>query len=347
MRRLIASLAVAAITAPALADDAPAPAQAAQPAWVQKLASDPDSPQMRSYAEQQRKRLAVEKDLKKLRFDHFRKRKDASLLEEGLGKLRGYTDPAVFPSLIELFGDEIAPVRAGLVKQFADLKNIDGDTCLMWLAVFNKHADTRAAAAEQVVARSKQAGSITDGGRLTVLHAIANSNETAATAASQLASTLGITEAIPLMINAQLGGAGGGGGGGNGEGTGDLAFIAIGTQHAYVSDLQPVVADSAVAFDPTLSVVTTGVVLRIGDASVTTYRDAIHTALVDFTSRESGQDTSALAYNVPAWNEWYTKELKPKLDAKAREQAAKVTAQQASDSKGQADTASGSKGAPK
>ncbi|MCH7790832.1 MAG: hypothetical protein IID31_00925 [Planctomycetes bacterium] len=44
---------------------------------------------------------------------------------------------------------------------------------------------------------------------------------------------------------------------------GQIANIFVATQQAYISDLQPVVADSAVGFDPTVAVVTEGVTMLI------------------------------------------------------------------------------------
>lgn len=306
------------------AQSAPAPPAVDQPAWIRTLAKDPDSPAMRAYAEQQRKRVAAEKDLKKLRYEYFRKRKTPDQTAAGLEKLKAYTDPALFPSLVEIFSDEDAPVRRGLVNHFASLGTPDADTTLAWIAVFNKHPDTRAQAADRVASRAKATGGITAGARLTILHAIANGSEIPAGSAAHLASTVGLIEAIPLLINAQVGSAGGGGGGGGaGDGRGgDLAFIFVGTQRAYVSDLTPVVGDSAVGFDPTISVLTEGALLRIGDATVTVNRTVIHEALVDFTTREWGRSTDYLAYDLPAWRAWYEKDFLPTL-AKRAEPSAK------------------------
>ncbi|MEM1184947.1 MAG: hypothetical protein AAGI53_08075 [Planctomycetota bacterium] len=44
---------------------------------------------------------------------------------------------------------------------------------------------------------------------------------------------------------------------------GQTAYVFVATQFSFVSDLQPVVSDSAVGFDPTISVVSEGVVLEI------------------------------------------------------------------------------------
>src|SRR5690606_15471171 len=80
--------------------------------------------------------------------------------------------------------------------------------------------------------------------------------------------------------------------------TGDVAFIAIGRQVAFVSDLTPVVSDSAVAFDPTIGVINEGTLVRVHDASVTIYREHIHASLVRLTSRASGRSTSQLGYDT-------------------------------------------------
>src|SRR5262249_9087404 len=124
--------------------------------------------------------------------------------------------------------------------------------------------------------------------------------------AAHLASGLGLVEAIPMLISAQLGGGGTqvGSAGGDGD-EHSLAWILVGTQQAFVSALQPVVGNSAVAFDPQVSVVTEGTILRVIDAVVVTYRYEVHNALVDLSSKAWGQSTYKLGWDNPAWRKWY------------------------------------------
>lgn len=123
--------------------------------------------------------------------------------------------------------------------------------------------------------------------------------------AAGLAAGLKMADAIPAMIASQVVGRNSGSEGGA------LAYILIGQQQAFVSDLQPVVGDSAVAFDPELSVVTEGVVLRVLDAVVVTYRVEVNDALIRLTSDLWGQDTSYLGWDQSKWQRWYAKEFLP------------------------------------
>jgi hypothetical protein len=145
-------------------------------------------------------------------------------------------------------------------------------------------------------------------------------------AAAQLASGLGLVEAIPMLISAQLGGTvAGQGGRDNNEHS--LAWIEIGTQQAFISGLTPVVGNSAVGFDPQVSVVTDGVVLRVIDAVVITYLYDVHNSLVDLSSKAWGRPTDKLGFDIPAWRKWYTEEFLPdqakKAEAGATEAAEK------------------------
>jgi hypothetical protein len=123
-------------------------------------------------------------------------------------------------------------------------------------------------------------------------HQIANN-------AGLVAGSIGALETIPLLIV--------------GQNTrdprpsdeGDLAWIAIQTQTAFVSGLVPVVGDSAGAFQPVVGVVNEGIVLRATDAVVIVYRTVIHTALVAMTTADWGQSTAHLGYDRNAWWAWY------------------------------------------
>ena len=76
---------------------------------------------------------------------------------------------------------------------------------------------------------------------------------------------------------------------------GALADILVATQQAFVQDLQPVVGDSAVGFDPELGVVTSGTILRVMGAYVVTYRTEVHNSLVGLSSRAWGGRSTACA----------------------------------------------------
>jgi hypothetical protein len=136
-------------------------------------------------------------------------------------------------------------------------------------------------------------------------------------AAATVAGALSVTSAIPLLIFGQAAVSGGDGG----EGQGDLAWIAIQTQQAYVQSLVPVVGDSSAAFQPVIGIVSSGVVMRVVDAVVIEYRTPVHDALVAMTTHDWGQSTAHLSYNVQAWWDWYNDEYVPFKNEQARKAA--------------------------
>jgi hypothetical protein len=71
------------------------------------------------------------------------------------------------------------------------------------------------------------------------------------------------------------------------------------------------VGDSAVAFDPTISVITEGTILRVIDAVVVTYRYEVHNALVGLASQGWGRPTDHLGFDNAAWRKWYADEFVP------------------------------------
>lgn len=57
---------------------------------------DPESPAMRIYAQQQKRRIETEKELKKLRHKHFGSMAVGEIRQAGIARLREYTDPAIY-----------------------------------------------------------------------------------------------------------------------------------------------------------------------------------------------------------------------------------------------------------
>jgi hypothetical protein len=129
-----------------------------------------------------------------------------------------------------------------------------------------------------------------------------------AIAASELVRALNLFEFIPLMAAAQVAQRPPSG---QGQGRGDLGWIMIGQQQTYVADLQPVVSNNAVAFDPQIGVVSDGVLLRVHDAVVTAVRTPIHRGLVGMTTDAWGRPTGHLGYDADAWRDWYDNEFVP------------------------------------
>ncbi|MBY0261308.1 MAG: hypothetical protein K2Q20_03145, partial [Phycisphaerales bacterium] len=81
---------------------------------------------------------------------------------------------------------------------------------------------------------------------------------------------------------------------------------------SFVSGLTPIVGNSAVGFNPQVSVLNTGTVLRIIDANVVTYRTEVTVALGALASRNwGGQSVTHLGSNPEAWAHWYREEFTP------------------------------------
>jgi len=297
------------------------------PEWIKRLAIDPESSQAKTYAAQQKVRLEKEKELRKLRLKHFGPIKKTEIRQEGILKLREYTDVALFPALVEVFQREGLDVRTAVMDIFADSNTPEGDTSLTWIGIFDDNAEVRAAAVTRLQKRIQQEGKVPDGVRLATFEGIRSGKESAMASAANLAVQLNMFEAIPWLIAGQVQGAGiGGGGGGNGDRNGALAWILVGTQTAYVSDLTPVVAANAVAFDPTLSVVTEGVILRVLDAAVISYNFDLYGALKGLAKAGMGKPVD-FGFDTLKWQDWYASEFKPHLAQKlAEEQAAAAAA---------------------
>lgn len=291
------------------------------------VVQNPDSPEMVAYREQQKKRLAFEKELKKFRSDFFRTTRPPEVRAKAIEKLKEYTDPALFPSLVEVFSTEGLDVRLALLDHFAAQNSEDGDTTLAWIGVFDKSSDVRRAAARRLKERMTGRESIPNRVQWVLFEGLAHGSEDAIAASAGLINTLNIVEAIPFLIDAQAGPQGGGGAGGAPqERTGALAYIFIGKQTTYVSDLTPVVSDSAVAFDPTVDVVSDGVVLQVLDAQVIVFRGPVRTALREMVDRSTGLSTAHLGWRAGPWHEWYANTFLPALEKKrAAEKASRVT----------------------
>lgn len=324
--RAFGILAVAGAAYPALAWQASQPPATQTPVATPPASSTPKTPDARdaddvgddSFISDQaiRKHKAeLERELRKLRLKHFGTIKKPEIRQEGIALLRTYNDPIVFPALVKIFERERHDVRIAILDMLKDHASEEGDTTLAWIAAFDRDAEIRQGAIERFKART--GGKIPDRVRFMILQALRSNSDEKMNGAAEFAESLKLFDAIPWLISAQFGGPGSGGGsGGVSEPRGDLAYIVIGNQTAFVSDLTPIVADSAVAFDPTLSTLTTGVILRIQDAVVTTYRTVIQTVLVRMSTEAWGQSTEGLGYDGGKWWNWYRQDYLPALGAK-------------------------------
>ena len=132
--------------------------------------------------------------------------------------------------------------------------------------------------------------------------------------AGALAGTLNALETIPLLIFAQATED-------EPEDTGDLAWIAVQTQQAYIAELEPIVGGGAGAFAPVPGIASDGFVLRAVDAVVIVYRTPIHRALVNLTTHDWGRSTADFGYDMPRWYRWYNEEYVPHVNERRRLEA--------------------------
>jgi hypothetical protein len=275
--------------------------------------ADPDPDLQERYRHAQRTRSEMERELRKLRAEYFRSIRNPQIRQAGIVKLRQYTDPVIFPSLIEIFARDGDDVRGAILDHLVDQQHDDADTVVAWIAVFDKDKNYRAMATQRLQHRVALAGGPTTKIKSVVAEGLRRSRDDEVASAAELAAALNLAEAIPMLINAQVVVRGSGSGGGQER---SLAWILVGQQQAFVSGLTPVVGPSSVAFDPQLSVLTTGTVLRVIDAVVVTYRIDVHNALVRLTSNLWERPTAHLGYDGPAWASWYTNEFLPYWKAK-------------------------------
>ncbi|HYD01151.1 MAG TPA: hypothetical protein VEB22_07990 [Phycisphaerales bacterium] len=286
----------------------PEPAMQLTEEQAKALAAGDLTPEQRESLRQwNKRRVEAEKQMKTIRFKHFGGKAVAEVRQAGIAELRKVTDSAAFPSMLEIFRDEQADVQKAVVDHLADLNTDHSLTTLAYAAVYEKKPEIKKLAAAALKAKADGGQKTPDGVHTIIASGLDSKSFVARGDAARLAVNLKLIEAIPAMIAAQISPTGGGTGGGY------IAYIVVGTQRAYVADLDPVVGDGSVAFDPVPGVLTEGVILAINDAVAIQYSTGVHDALVGFTSGLSGEDTSRLGWNPRKWQAWYAGTLVPKL----------------------------------
>lgn len=340
---------------PALAqDDADMPDAA--PTDVEKLMRergiDASSSAAETLRDQQARRKAAEKELRRTRLKNFGTMKKVEIRQEGIATLRSHTDPALFALMIDLFSREQNDVRDAMTTMFYESVSREGDAALAWLAIYGRDVYLRNKGLTLLTQRfedekrlreklAKQAEQSTgkgpfaeaaegdaptvpqqlrhdpvDAARIVIYEGLRRGSDKVKGRAAELAANLKLVELIPWLAAAQVSGrpASGASTGGTEDPNGSLAYIVVGTQQAFVADLEPVVSEGAVAFDPTLSTITEGTVLRVIDAVVYTYHVEIHRPLVRLASEAAGRDMADLGWDYRKWAQWYYREYLPSRD---------------------------------
>jgi hypothetical protein len=215
-----------------------------------------------------------------------------------------FVDPAAFRPMLQAFNGSSAESLLE-VYSFLATRGDEGHAALAWEAIHAVDTSIRGEAVARIARPPAEAVlAEIDSGLRSPTHAVAN-------AAGFVAGALGAVQAIPLLIFAQATGD-------VAETQGDLAWIVIGTQTSYVANVIPVVGDNSGAFQPVLGLITEGTLLRVMDAVVVTYRIDAHNALVSMTTREYGESTEFLGYDMPKWYAWYNEKLMPLLEERAK-----------------------------
>ncbi len=234
------------------------------------------------------------RQIRRIRHKHLGDIRVEELRAEGIARLCELTDPAAFQPMIEELAGEKDDVRLAVLDHFA-VQGDEGQAALAWVAIYDQSEAMRYEATRRMVApASDPVLGVLDGGLRSTRHVIANN-------AGTLAGALRALETIPLLIFAQATAD-------PFDNTGDLAWIAIATQRAFVAGVQPIVGDGAGAFAPIPGIVSEGAILRVVDAVVIFYRTEVHRVLVAMTTDDWGQSTAHLGYDIKRWWEWYNTE---------------------------------------
>ncbi|MBL0871429.1 MAG: HEAT repeat domain-containing protein [Phycisphaerales bacterium] len=294
----------------------PAPTPAAQPQRVtisnQELQKDEALG-----AELSKRKFVLTRDLQQIRHRYFRDVSAEKTRQQGLNRLREMAKETVaLPLIVEIFQHEDRKTRMEIMSMLASMKTQPTDSTVAWMALTDTDAELRQAAATLIADRTRESnGEVPIGAQWAIAGALDSSDNALVSAAANMALNLRLIDAIPSMIAAQVSNPNAGA-----PGAGAIGQISIVTQRAFVSDLTPVVGNGAVGFDPQISTVSEGVVLRVFDAYVITYRTEVHSALVALSTQAmDGQSTAELGYDQAAWKTWYETTYLPYQAAKAKD----------------------------
>ena len=266
--------------------------------------ANPNDPAVKAALDARRKQLALEREIRTLRFRYFRT-SHAPTRARGLDQLRALKDEATFGIQLKVFETDDADVKAVMLGNFREARDEVGDRALTWVAVTDGSDAARTQARLYIVERTTEAKE-TPRGVLGVLNGLILAGEPEQQrAGAGLASTLQIYETIPALLTAALPG--------DEDRQGDLAWIAITTQTAYVGSVVPVVATNSVGFQAVPATVTTGSLLRIRDATVTTVSGNVDLmpALYGMADTITGGSTRGLGRDRGQWAMWYSSVYEP------------------------------------
>jgi hypothetical protein len=248
------------------------------------------------------------RQIRRIRHEYLGAVRVRVLRDQGIAELLKLDHPAAFKPLIDELKREQDDVRLAVLDHFAG-HGEDGQAALAWVAIHDDDERFRHEATRRLVApASKPVLRVLDQGLRSPVHEIANNAGTVAGATFAL-------ETIPLLIFAQATAD-------PVEDEGDLAWILVATQTAYVAGIDPIVGSGSGAFAVIPGVVQEGVLLRVVDAVAIFYRTEVHRVLVGMTTGACGGPTDHLGYDMKAWWEWYNAEYVPCRNHQLAEQRA-------------------------
>ena len=226
-----------------------------------------------------------------------------TIRRDNMTKLATWKDPASWQALWDAMGKEKDDIRLAMLDHLA-LQGPLGQAMLAKIAIRSsepamRHEATRRIArpaCDEVIAMIELG--LRDGRHLTVNQA------------GVLAGKVDAFAVIPSLIFAQVTAD-------EKKETGDLAWIAQGTRTNYIANVTAVVGDGAGAFQPVVGSLQTGVLMRVEDATVYSYRSDAHHSLVALTSRDYGQSTADIGWDMKAWWTWFNNEYVPFKQAQA------------------------------
>lgn len=261
----------------------------------------------------------LERALNGIRAKHFGGMRSSEIRKDGWRRFREALEEFAQPLpgeaisvALDVLEREATDVRLALLTFLSEQGTEQGDAALAWVSCFEGDEQVREAGLELLVARAETAG-LPFGAKLVLDRALRSGRDAHAAASARAIEALGLLEAIPLLITAQVSGAGGSVSDANGA----KAYILVGQQRTYVAGLTPVVGNSTVAFQPEMATLTTGSLLVVGDSMVTSYRTEVHESLVRMTTAAWGRSTAYLGWDVDGWRRWHREVFEPFLHEQA------------------------------
>ncbi len=239
--------------------------------------------------------------IRRIRHEYLGRMRVDELRDRGIGELRMLTDPAAFMPLIEELTGQKDDVRLAVLDHFSG-QGDDGQAALAWVAIHDPGEAFRHEA------RRRMASPAPDPVLRVLDSALRSNRHDIANHAGTLAGSLRVLQAIPLLIFAQATAD-------PFDEPGDLAWIAVATQRAFVARIEPIVGSGVGAFQVIPGVVSEGVILRVVDAVVIFYRTEVHRSLVMMTTDDWGQSTAHLGYDMKQWWAWYNDQYLPRKNA--------------------------------